>query len=198
VERETPRRGRPRSEEAHAAILDAAIALIREAGYDALTMEATAARAGAGKATLYRRWATKEALVAEAVERLVRAVPVPDTGTVEGDLRALLDDAGRLYRDPESAAVWAGLLAAMVRGGPVAAAVRGGLLAARRDALRAVLERGAARGEIRGDLDVAVDLLRGPLFFRAFLDGRPVDEAFVHGVVDIVLHGLHSPKDRKR
>ena len=68
-------RGRPRSEKAHAAILDAAIALTREVGFDALAMEAVAARAGVGKATVYRRWKTKEALLAEAVHRLVQGAP---------------------------------------------------------------------------------------------------------------------------
>src|SRR5687768_17729242 len=83
--------GRPRSEEAHGAILDAAVDLVREVGYDAVAMEAIAARAGVGKATVYRRWSGKETLIADAIERLMRAtMPVPDTGTVAGDLAVLM------------------------------------------------------------------------------------------------------------
>src|SRR5687768_12842134 len=97
---ESPRRGRPRSAEAHAAILDASLELIREVGFDALAMDAIAARAGVGKATVYRRWKTKELLVVEAIDAIVRAVPDPDTGSTEGDLMALMNATLRMYGDP--------------------------------------------------------------------------------------------------
>src|SRR5690349_23707872 len=86
-----PRRpGRPRDRDAHAAILRAAIDLTREVGYDALAIDAVAGRAGVGKATIYRHWPNKEALLAEAVEAIVRSAPPVDTGTVEGDLMTLM------------------------------------------------------------------------------------------------------------
>src|SRR5689334_5908035 len=120
--------GRPRSEEAHGAILDAAIQLIREVGYDALTMDAIATRAGVGKATVYRRWSTKETLAAEAVERIMRAIPVPDTGTVEGDLRRMMRNTLDMYRDPASGALLSGLVAAMARSELIARTIRSGFV----------------------------------------------------------------------
>src|SRR5262245_1786735 len=106
------RPGRPRSEEAHGAILSAGITLTREVGYDALAMDAIAERAGVGKATVYRRWASKETLMAEALDRLVRSIPVPDTGTTEGDLLELMRITMGMYRDPATQALLSGLVAA--------------------------------------------------------------------------------------
>ncbi|WP_163999450.1 TetR/AcrR family transcriptional regulator [Pyxidicoccus caerfyrddinensis] len=194
------RPGRPRSEEAHGAILDAAVQLIREVGYDALTMDAIASRAGVGKATVYRRWSTKETLAAEAVERVMRAIPVPDTGTVEGDLRRMMRDALGMYRDPSSGALLSGFVAAMARSELIAKAVRSGIVGVRREALRQVLERGVARGELRKGLDqeLALDLLGGPLFYRFLITGGPVDERLARGVVDAVLRAFSpSPGPRR-
>src|SRR6476469_1608721 len=117
-----PRRapGRPRSDAAHDAILTAAIALVREVGYDAVTMDGIAARAGVGKATVYRRWASKEALVVEALGGILRAIPVPDTGTTRGDLLALLRVALAMYGDPATGMLLSGLVAAMARSAPIA------------------------------------------------------------------------------
>ena len=132
-------RGRPRSPEVHDAILDAAIALIREVGYDAVSMDGIAARAGVGKAALYRRWPSKEALVVEALGRLVAAMPVPDTGTLAEDVRLLMAAHRRMYADPASGQLLSGIVAAMARSEAIAHAVRGGFVATRHDALRVAL-----------------------------------------------------------
>src|SRR4051812_47509066 len=81
-----PVRGRPRSQQAHDAILSAAIELTRKVGYDRVSMEGIAARAGVGKATVYRRWSVKESVICEALEKLMKSLPTPDTGTTRGDL----------------------------------------------------------------------------------------------------------------
>ena len=146
--------GRPRSEEAHDAILTAAVALIREVGYDAVTMEGIAARAGVGKATVYRRWKSREALVVEAVGQIVAAAPDPDTGRVEEDLMRLMHSTLAMYADPASAALLSGLVAAMARSEPIAHAVRTGFVGMRLAAMRRALERGIARGELRAETDV--------------------------------------------
>ena len=186
------RPGRPRSEAAHGAILDAAIALIREVGYDAVAMDAIAARAGVGKATVYRRWKTKEALVADAIERIIAAVPVPDTGTTEGDLRGLLRVALAMYADPATGALLSGLVAAMARSARIAHAIRSGFDAVWRDAMRRVLERGVARGDLREglDVDLATDMLSAPLFYRYLQTGGPVDERLARDVVAAVLRAF--------
>ncbi len=192
------RPGRPRSEEAHGAILDASILLIREVGYDALAMDAIAARAGVGKATVYRRWATKETLVAEALERIVRSIPIPDTGTTEGDLRVMMRDSVNMYRDPATKGLLSGLVAAMARSERIAQAVRSGFIATRRDALRQVLERGVARGDLQKgmDFELALDLLSGPLLFRMLITGERIDERLTRGVVEAVLRGFAPKADR--
>ena len=202
--RRTPvrRRGRPRSEAAHDAILDAAITLVREVGYDAVTIEGIAARAGVGKATLYRRWSGKETLVVEAIERLTSvAMRVPDTGSTAGDVRVLMRVVQAMYADPSTPLLLSGLVAAMARSASIASAVRSSFVANWRDAMRAVLVRGTTRGDIAPgvDLELALDLLSGAAFHRALIGGGRIDDAFMRGVVHIVLRGLaHSPPGRKK
>ncbi|MBV9108807.1 MAG: TetR/AcrR family transcriptional regulator [Gemmatimonadetes bacterium] len=184
--------GRPRSEEAHEAILTASVALIREVGYDAVTMEGIAARAGVGKATVYRRWKDKETLVIEAIGRIVAAFPVPDTGTLRGDLQALLRIALGMYGDPASGALLSGLVAAMARSERIAEAIRGGFVGTWLETVRAVLERTAMRGDLRDGVDrgFASDLLCAPFFYRFLLTGEPVDEALATRVVDAVMRAI--------
>jgi AcrR family transcriptional regulator len=155
-------------------------------------MDAIAARAGVGKATVYRRWATKETLVAEALERIMRSIPIPDTGTAEGDLRVMMRDSVAMYRDPATKGLLSGLVAAMARSERIAKAVRSGFLAARRAAFRQALERGVARGELQEglDFDLALDLLSGPLVFRMLFTGGRIDERLTRDVVEVVLRGL--------
>jgi AcrR family transcriptional regulator len=186
--------GRPRSEEAHAAILSAAVALVREVGYDNVAMDAIAARAGVGKATVYRRWKSKEALVADAIQAIVRAVPVPDTGTLAGDLLALLRVALGMYRDAATGPLLSGLVAAMARSERIAQVVRNGFGGAWRDAVRRMLRRGIARGELPADVDLelAIDLLSAPAFYRYLFTGGPVDERLMEDVVAVVLRGLSA------
>lgn len=181
--------GRPRSEEAHAAILAASIDLIRDVGYDAVTMEGIAARAGVGKATVYRRWKSREALVVEAIGRIVAAVPDPDTGSTREDLMALMTATLRMYEDPASAALLSGLVAAMARSAPIAHAVRTGFVGMREEAMRRVLRRGIARGDLPGgmDLELALHLLLGPMLYRFLITGGPVDAALAADCVDTVL-----------
>jgi AcrR family transcriptional regulator len=190
---EKPRpRGRPRSPEVHDAILGAAIDLIREVGYDAVTMDGIAARAGVGKAALYRRWPSKEALVVEALGRLVAAMPVPDTGTLVDDVRLVMTVHRHMYADPASGQLLSGLVAAMARSQSIAHAMRSGFVATRHEALRVVLARGVARGELRRDvdLDLVVEMLNAPLFYRYLFSGRAVDESLVNEVTASVLRGF--------
>lgn len=190
-------RGRPRSEQAHEAILEAALEIAREVGYDALTMDAVAARAGVGKATLYRRWSSKELLMAEAVERIMRSFSAPDTGSLKRDLYALMVSHLGMYRDPQGVTMLSSLVAAMARSTPIAQAVREGFVGARRALLRQVLERALVRGELRRRLDVelVIDLLSGPVFYRFLVTGDPVEEQYTRRLVDTVLKGIASSSD---
>ena len=182
-------RGRPRSEAAHAAILDTAILLIREQGYDDVAMDHIATRAGVGKATVYRRWKSKELLVVEAIDRVVRQIEVPDTGNTAEDLVRAMEHNIGLYRDPATLRLVTGLIAAMARSRPIARAVRTGFVATRREELRIVLERGIARGDLRNDTDVdlAIDLLAGPLTYRALVTGKKLDGLLARSLAGVIL-----------
>lgn len=184
--------GRPRSDAAHDAILAASIELIREIGYDAVTMDGIAERAGVGKATIYRRWKEKETLVTEAVGRIVQRMTEPDTGSVEGDLLVLMRGDAQLYADPASRLLLSGLVAAMARSTPIARAVRDGFVATRRGAMRRVIERGAARGELRKPLDVELmlDLLNGVPFYRYLITDGPIDDRLVRNLVKAVVRAF--------
>jgi AcrR family transcriptional regulator len=189
------KRGRPREARTDRAIVSATLELIAELGIDGFRMEDVAGRAGVGKAAIYRRYASKDELVAAAIAALVSEIELPNTGTTRGDLLALMRDAVAVYRDPIHAGVMPSLVGAMRQRPELARAVRDDFLAARRNALRAVLERGAERGELRADLDfeLALDVLGGPLFYRLLITGGPLDELLVEGVADLVLRGFAPP-----
>lgn len=138
-------------------------------GYATLSMEAVARRAGVGKAALYRRWPSKLAMAADLLSRIgSRAVEVPDTGTLAGDVRAFHWAAARLMRRPPVARVLSDLHAEMVRDAPLAAAVRAGIQTERRERARAMLRRAVRRGElpVRLDEELALDLLAAPIYWR--------------------------------
>lgn len=190
--------GRPRSAAAHRAIVEAALVLLAETGYDALAMDAVAARAGVGKATIYRRWSGKEDLVVDALAGIVGRIHVPDTGSVREDLLAAMRDAVAAYEGPaHPSRVVPGLIAEMSRNPRIAEAVRGGFMSARRQAGREVLRRGVRRGELRPDLDeeLTLDLLVGPLYYRALVFGAEIDEALTVRVVDTLLRGIAAGED---
>jgi AcrR family transcriptional regulator len=169
---ETRRPGRPRSAEAHAAILRAALELAAESGLRGLSMEAIAARAGVGKATIYRRWKTKEALIAEALRSIALAPDVPDTGSVRGDIEAASSAAmGRL--SPEAFRVLPRLMAEAGDDPDLLDALDTALIGPRRAIIGAILRRGVARGELRADVDVdlVIDMLMGPVIARVLMRG---------------------------
>lgn len=190
--------GRPRSERAHRAILDATLELLAERGYDGLTMEGIAERAGVGKATLYRRWKSRSAVITAAVEAFVSDITVPDTGGVEADLLHLMGRAVGVYRGT-AGHVMPGLVSAMAADDALAGAVRDDFLAGRRRALAAVLERGIQRGEVREDIDreLVLDFLGGPLFYRLLVTGGALDESLARGVVDVLMSGIATPATRE-
>src|SRR5918994_6067367 len=188
--------GRPRDERADRAILKAALELMAEQGVRDLRMDDLAHRAGVGKATIYRRYRSKDELVAAAVAALVSEIAVPDTGSTHADLLGLMRGAVEVYGDSVEGGVMPGLVDAMNRDAELALTVREGFLARRRAALRAVLERGVERDDLRPDLDLelALDVLGGALFYRLLITGGPIDERLAEGVVELILRGFAPAK----
>jgi AcrR family transcriptional regulator len=184
--------GRPRDERADRAILAAALELMAEQGVRDLRVDDVARRAGVGKATIYRRYRSKEELVTATVAQLVSEISLPDTGSTRSDLQALMQNAVRVYSGSLEAAVMPGLVDAMSRDANLARTVREGFLAGRRAALRSVLERGVARGDLSTGLDfeLALDVLGGPLFYRLLVTGGPIDERLAQGVAELILRGF--------
>jgi AcrR family transcriptional regulator len=171
------RPGRPRSPEAHAAILRATLELALEGGLRGLSMEAIAARAGVGKATIYRRWKSKEELFAEAVQQIAVAPEVPDTGSVRGDLQAASAAAlGRMA--PEAFRTIPRLLAEAGDDPQLLEAMQAALLRPRKAVIGAILRRGVERGELRADLDVELvaDVILGTAMATVLMSGGATPE----------------------
>jgi AcrR family transcriptional regulator len=187
--------GRPRDERADRAILQATLELMAKNGAHDLRVDDVADRAGVGKATIYRRYRSKDELITAAVAGLVSEIQVPDTGRTRTDLLALMRGAVEVYRRSLEAAVMPSLVEAMSRDAALARLVREGFLSRRRAALRAVLDRGIERGDLRSDLDLelALDVLGGPLFYRLLITGGPIDEQLADGVVELILRGFAPP-----
>ncbi len=168
--------GRPRSEQARRAVLDATLALAAEEGPAGLQMEAIAKRAGVSKETLYRWWRSKTEVVLEALaERSQRTIPLPDTGSLGGDLRAFLRatvDAA----DPTTVQLLHAVAAAAAADPQTAGEVRDRFLVVRRTALGELLRRAVERGEMASErVPLAIDMIYGTLWYRLIFDVGPLD-----------------------
>jgi len=193
---ETPNQtsaGRPRSEEAHRAILDATLELLVEVGFSALTVEGVANRAGVGKATIYRRWPSKLPLVIEAFGGLPAFEDV-DTGDVVRDLKKMLRSYLDLFNSTQLSAVLPSLAGERAHNPDLSAFDP--VMQDRRQPLIRALERGVERGELREDLDfdLAADMIVGPIAVRLYFSGRTVSPKLVGPMVDMALSGLVKPK----
>lgn len=191
--RTSPRRpGRPIEARPREAAIQATLDLVAEHGIRGLTTNAVAKRAGISKATMYRRWRSKQELLVDAVAALVSDIGLPDTGTTHGDLLELMHNAVRVYSGSREAGIMPSLVDAMSRDAELAGAVRSTFLTQRRAALRAVLQRGVQRGDLRADLDVelALDVLGGPLFYRLLVTGGPIDDQLAEGIADLIVRGF--------
>ncbi len=191
-------RGRPRDPETDGRITAAAARLILQRGFDKTTVDDVAAAAGVGKATVYRRWPSKEDLAVAAMETLYAAeFPEPDTGSIEGDLAASYRGVLEFVNTREGAAYLRMSIAESVRD-PRIAALYKDATERRELTSRHTFERAIARGEVRRDIDIdaAVQWLGGLLATRAITD-RPmptVDE--VDSLVEFTMTGIRTRETR--
>lgn len=189
---EAGKRGRPRSEQADHAILRAATDLLAEHGLPGMSIEEVAARAGVGKATVYRRWPTKGALALDAFLAVYQGQQAePDTGTLRGDLLAVLRGWVRTVTRTPAGRMLAGLIAAAQHDPDLAEGWREQVLEPLRARHGVLLDRAIARGEIPAgtDKDVVLDLLFGAAYHRLLHGHRPLSDRFARRVVETIVTG---------
>jgi AcrR family transcriptional regulator len=196
----TRRPGRPRSAAADSAIVRATLELLLEDGYRGLTMEQVRARAGVGKATLYRRYGSKQDLVTAAIRHLNQPLELPDTGSVRADVLGFARSLSAGAERVELATFAARLLAESAGDREMHAIFYENLVAPRRAAVGEALRRGVARGELRADLDIelAIDVLTGPWVYRLLISGADataVYRADPSSLLDLLLQGLAARPD---
>lgn len=184
--------GRKRNETSRQAILDAAFALMGEAGFDSFSIEGVASRAGVGKTTIYRWWPTKGVLAVEAFLAVAEPlIEFPETPSARADIVGQMQSLAALYRGPTGRLVRE-MIGAAQHDPAMRAAFSTGFLEPRRMLARTVFLRGVERGEFASgaDVDVAIDALWAPIYYRLLVSGATIDEAFVAAHADVVLHGL--------
>lgn len=182
--------GRPRSEEAHQSILDATLEMLGEVGFSALTVEGVATRARVGKATIYRRWPSKLPLVVEAFGQLP-GLQDADTGNLVEDLTKMLRNYLQIFYSTPLAAVLPSLAGERAHN-PELSELFDPVIKGRRQPLIRALARGVSRGELAADLDLelAADLIVGPIAVTLFFKGGRVSPKMVGPVVDLALRGI--------
>lgn len=196
---QAPVAGRPRSEAARAAILEATFELMGEIGFDRLSIDGVAARAGTGKTTIYRWWPNKGVLAVEAFLELTRAtVAFPQSESARADMIEQMQRLARLYRGTTGRFVRE-MIGASQTNEEMRNAFREGFLAPRRAAGRAAYCRGVASGEFRPgiDADIAIDALYGPLYYRLLASGDTISAAAIEALANAVLDGLALPRSSK-
>ncbi|MBE9197934.1 MULTISPECIES: TetR/AcrR family transcriptional regulator [unclassified Nodularia (in: cyanobacteria)] len=159
--------GRPRSVESHQAILQATLALLAEIGFDAMSIEAIAARAGVGKTTIYRRYASKEELMADAIENMREEVVIPNTGNLWGDIDALIENASQITLSPLGRQTVAMIISSASSNSQFAQIYWTKYLQPRRQAFTIVLERAKARNEVQPEIDsdLVFDIMSGVMLY---------------------------------
>jgi len=190
---ETRRPGRPRDVGRDEAILKATLELVSADGLPALTVDAVAAKAGVSKATIYRRWSSKEAMLLDAWRELTGPIDTPDTGSVREDLVTLYDDFARRLRTGTLARVMPHMHAAAQVDPDLGRQYRA-FMAERRKPLVLMVQRAIARGELPPgtNAEFVQELIHGPLYFRAVVIDRPVPRSHVEQLVDFALNGLRA------
>jgi len=174
-------------------ILQATRELLAQGGVGALTVEGVAARAGVAKTTIYRRWRGREELaLAVLIDMVERVVVAPDLGDTRKELVSFVDAAVKVIGSTLMGRVMQGLVSELPGDPALARAFRERVVAKRHAELRRLVERGTSRGDLRPGIDVelANELLFGPVYYRLLLSGAPLDAGLATRVVDAVYPAL--------
>ncbi|MEH2200791.1 TetR/AcrR family transcriptional regulator [Nostoc sp.] len=185
--------GRPRSIHADQAILQATLDLLAEVGYQSMSIEAIASRAGVGKTTIYRRYTSKEELVADAIESFRDDLAIPDTGSFWGDMDILINNAAKKIDSPLGRQTLALIISTASSNPQFAEVYWTKYTKVRREALSKVLKRAKSRSEIHKDADIelVIDLLSGSLYYALIF--KPITEpveAYMRRTMNLLLKGI--------
>ncbi|MDQ1131163.1 TetR/AcrR family transcriptional regulator [Microbacterium sp. SORGH_AS_0888] len=186
------RPGRKRDHTRDADILDAALEVLAESGYEGMTIDMVAARAHAGKATVYRRWASKAELVLDAVACMKRSElqdhELPDTGTLRGDLIALIKPVS-IEEGEKKLQVMSGIVSMLSRSPELADAAQAALVAPRQEVNRALIHRAVERGEVSADRDIETlaSVSSAMICYRALMMRKPITREYLISVIDEVV-----------
>ncbi len=195
--RRTPAGAAVLREDVTAAIRTAVFEELAAVGYARMTIEGIARRAGVGKAAVYRRWRSKLPLVLDVVSEVaVQGMPVPATGSLLGDVRALLEVTARALGHPMASQIIPDLLAEAARNPEIAQALRAALRGIQQGIAQAVVGGAVERGELPADIDpeLALDLLAGPLYWRLAVFRSPVPAADLDALATATVAALHSAR----
>jgi AcrR family transcriptional regulator len=184
---ECPEGTDPRVARSRVAIIDATIGLLLEGGIDDLSVDAIAERAGVSKATIYRHWETRQHLIMDALATMKRGVEAPDTGSLRGDLLALLEAVAAHLASP-AGSVYCSLSGAAEHD-PELAVMRREFAAERGEVMRTILRRAIERDELPADVDIELMLARlvGPLFYLRMARGELIPDHWPEHLVDAAL-----------
>ena len=194
-----PRRGRPPAAGTADRVLTAALELLVREGYAGLTLNVLAARAGVAKTTILRRWGSKAAVAAAAVERLaLHSVDLPESGTLRGDLKTLQERAVAVFTEGDGRFV-----PRLIRESghhPEIADLLHTVIHTRRLAYHRILGRAIARHELdpEVDQDVIIDVLMGPIWTRLLITRDPITDALIDEIVDVVIRAYPPPRAARR
>jgi AcrR family transcriptional regulator len=185
------RLGRPRDARVDAAVMDAARALLAEKGFAGTTVEAIASRAGVGKATIYRRWPSREALLLAVTTNDLPDIPTPDTGDLRQDLVLVFTRLAEQIRTAGPASYLGDLIGESTRN-PAMRKDFQAFIQQRRSLCAEIVAQARKRGEVRKsfDPDLVLDLISGAMFYRKLFGDDPADDAYVKRTVDAVLDGI--------
>lgn len=187
----------PRSARARGAILRATADLLDEVGFAAMTIEEVAARARAGKATVYRRWPSKGALAMDAImEEIGGAAPFPDTGSVVEDFRLQFRAAARVFNRPRVRRMFIGVIFEAQDNSELREAFLTRYMNPRRVYAKEAIRRGIARGELRPDFDddVLFDQILGAFYLRMLVIGTSLDRRFTDELASQVFGGIQQDR----
>ncbi len=181
------KQGRPRSTQSHRAILQAALALLAEVGFDGMSIEAIAARAGVGKTTIYRRYSSKEELLADAIESVREEINIPNTGTLGGDIDVLIESSAQITLSPLGRKTVAMIISSASSSPQFAQIYWKKYLQPRRQAFEIVLERAKERNEVEESLEAGLvfDAMSGIMLYALIFP--PANESWK----DYVRHTLY-------